>query len=650
MCGIFGIAAHNSHVPVEVLGRATQSLAHRGPDDGGIIVLRGAEGGVEIGLGSRRLAILDLSTAGHQPMQDPETGNWIVYNGEIYNFRHLRRQLEGKGLHLYTQCDTEVILKSYAQWGENCLHEFRGMFAFALWDARQQRLFVARDPMGVKPLYYYHSDRFLLFSSEVRTLLGTGLIPRRIDTTGLRSYLAFGSLYDPHTLIEGVRVLPSGYYLTWQAGELRQAEYWNLVDADVIAARREAAQSTPLKRVALEERIFSLLDDSVRMQMVSDVPVGVFLSGGIDSSAVVGILKRNGVHPSTFSIVFREPEYSEAQYSRAVARRFRTDHHEITVSQADFYDVVDPAIRAMDLPTIDGINTYFVSQQTRAVGIKVALSGLGGDEVFAGYDTFRTVQRLERLLRAWKYVPGILRHSVANAYTALVKTSDLNRKLYALVQNGNPFEHPYFLSRALFTLEQQDELLQHGKARSPDDEALKEILRSFVRPALRLDAVNRISYLEARCYMANTLLRDSDCMSMAHGLELRVPLIDHHLARCALALPGSWKLHGASPKPLLVRALKGELPEEIVHRPKRGFTLPFEHWLRDVLRPTMENAFARMDDGPFAGIINPAAARRVWENFLDCKTSWSRPWSLYVLERWCERHALMGAQQGSLVA
>src|ERR1700693_526003 len=228
MCGIFGIIGRNARVPADVLERATQSLAHRGPDDSGAVILRdSARAAIEIGLGNRRLAILDLSPQGHQPMNDPATGNWIVYNGEVYNFREVRVKLQQAGLSFNSNSDTEVILKAYAQWGEKCLQEFRGMFAFAIWDAPQHRLFVARDPMGIKPLYFYHSDQYFIFSSEVRTLLGTGLVPRVIDGAGLLNYLTFGSLYDPNTLVAGVESLPPGCYLTWQGGQMKQQQYWD---------------------------------------------------------------------------------------------------------------------------------------------------------------------------------------------------------------------------------------------------------------------------------------------------------------------------------------------------------------------------------------------------------------------------------------
>jgi asparagine synthase (glutamine-hydrolysing) len=381
-----------------------------------------------------------------------------------------------------------------------------------------------------------------------------------------------------------------------------------------------------------------MLDESVRMQLVSDVPVGVFLSGGIDSSSLVDILSRSGTRPSTFSIVFREADYSEAEYSRAVAQHFRTDHHEIMVAQSDLFAAIHPAIHAMDLPTIDGINTYFVSEQTRAAGVKVVLSGLGGDEMFAGYSSFRTVPRMERFARAWDCMPKAVRSPLASMFRTLAPANDQNRKLIALSRNGGGIVHPYFLSRMLFTLEQQNQLLPAMETNSAAFLRAQKPLTESLSRALGLDPVNRVSYLEARCYMLNTLLRDSDFMSMAHGLEVRVPLIDHRLARRILALPGSWKLDSRTPKPLLVGALDGRLPEQIVHRRKRGFTLPFEHWLRDALRPMVEDNLRKIGDGVLRTLISERVVRSVWQDFLEGRTSWSRPWSLYVLQCWCQRH------------
>ena len=633
MCGIFGIVGKNARVAPEVLERATQSLAHRGPDDSGTILLQDTENGpLEIGLGNRRLAILDLSPLAHQPMHDAETGNWIVYNGEIYNFRDVRKELEMAGTNFVSHSDTEVLLKAYARWGEQCLEKFRGMFAFAIWDARHHRLFLARDPMGIKPLYYVEAGSYFLFSSEVRTLLGTGLVPRRLDQAGITNYLTFGSAYDPLTLLEGVRALPPGHTLTWEGGTLRQASYWDLVDEGATAALPSSEGNEKCAGTDLQP----ILEEAVRLQLVSDVPVGVFLSGGIDSSALVSILSRGGVTPSTFSIVFREAEFSEAQHSRAVAAKFRTDHHEINVSQADVLAAIPDALRAMDLPTMDGVNTYFVSRETRRAGVKVALSGLGGDEVFAGYSSFRTVPRLERFSQFWKHFPRAVRTPLASAFVALTPQNDQNRKLASLARDNGRVLHPYFLTRMLFTPSQRDRLFAASSALIAEAGESQQL---SLRHALPLDPINRVSYLESRCYMLNTLLRDADFMSMSQGLEVRVPLIDHQLAKAVLALPGAWKIN-STPKKLLVSALAGTLPDEIVHRPKRGFTLPFEHWMRQELRSEIEPVLSakRIGDGPLGGLLDGVHVQQVWNDFLCGTVSWSRPWSLYVLERWCEQH------------
>ncbi len=632
MCGIVGILARNATVAPELLERATLSLAHRGPDDSGTVVIRETNPEpVEIGLGSRRLAILDLSPMGHQPMQDEESGNWIAYNGEIYNFLEIREKLVSAGVRFRGHSDTEVLLKAYRCWGESCFTRFRGMFAFAIWDAKRHKLLVARDPMGIKPLYYYSSPQHLLFASELRTLLGTGLVPRRLDHAGLISYLTFGSIYEPTTLIEGVRLLAPGHYLTWENGSLRDAAYWELKpDAEHHASEAQRTQ--------LQDEVYATLDEAVRMQMVSDVPVGVFLSGGIDSSSLAGILSRGGSKISTFSIVFREADYSEAEYSRAVAQKFGTDHHEITVSQQDALNAIPGTVQAMDQPTIDGFNTYLVSQHTRAAGIKVALSGLGGDELFAGYSTFHTVPRMERFSQLWRHVPYVARRPLADAFALLAPDNDQNRKLAGLARANGNLLHPYFLSRMLFTPEQREGLLAspepkaQGRANSPLAESLGQ--------TAGLDPINRVSYLESRCYMLNTLLRDSDVMSMAHGLEIRVPLIDHLLAAKLLALPGAWKMDAHTPKPLLTGALRGALPDQIVHRHKRGFTLPFEHWLRGKLRPELDTVLGRVASGPLASVLSPAGAGNIWKDFQRGATSWSRPWSLYVLQRWCELHSV----------
>jgi len=419
----------------------------------------------------------------------------------------------------------------------------------------------------------------------------------------------------------------------WENGRLTDTTYWDLAPHGRAETAASYLAGNETARKNLEDEVYETLDQAVRMQMVSDVPVGLFLSGGIDSSSLAGILHRAGIRLNTFSIIFREAEYSEAEYSREVARVFATEHQEIMVSQGDVLDAIPYALKAMDQPTIDGMNTYLISRQTRAAGIKVALSGLGGDELFAGYSTFRDVPHMERFAQFWGRWPSFLRGPLMRMFARFASDTDKNRKLAALGGGPAGALHPYFLARALFTPEQRNALLA-----LVDEAALTRSnapLQESLSHARELDAINRVSYLEARCYMLNTLLRDSDVMSMAHGLELRVPLIDHVLAEKLMALPGVWKMNENVPKPLLVHALKGALPGDIVHRKKQGFTLPFERWLRENLRPEVE---AGLQD--IGQLLNHDSARRVWSDFLNGRTSWSRVWSLYVLQRWCELNSV----------
>ena len=623
MCGIFGVVSRE--VSPELLAEALSSLAHRGPDDSGSVVIEAghAQAG-QVGFAHARLSIIDLSPLGHQPMQDPVNGNWIVFNGEIYNFRELRQELEASGNSFRSNSDTEVILAAYRVWGEACLPRLRGMFAFALWDAQESRLLLARDPMGIKPLYYWQSGDAFLFASEVRTLLQTGLVAKKPSAVGALSYLAFGSVYEPWTMVEGVRAVPAGHTLVVKNGSVSAKEYWNPLPStsEPDGNHRNGSGGKPLSET---------LREAVLSHLVSDVPVGVFLSGGIDSSALVAVLRTNGVRASTFSLVFCEPEFDEAQYSREVALRFETDHHEIPVSLEDTLATLPDALKAMDQPTIDGINTYLVSAKTRAAGVKVALTGLGSDELFAGYSNFRRVPRMERMSQRLNPLPTLARRAIAGSMALAAATGDQKRKLAALAEPED-LVHPYFLVRGLFGAEEQVELFAGNEDAAGQ---LRDTLRRSVAASARLDPVNRVSYLESYWYMRNTLLRDSDFMSMAHGLELRVPFLDRGLVEACFRIPGKQKL-GHLPKSLLLASLGVELPMEIVKRPKRGFTLPFERWLRGEMRPVVEDALlGRNSDW---SLLNGVAVRAVWNRFLAGETSWSRPWSLFVFQRWCEQN------------
>ena len=635
MCGIVGILARKTQIPPAVLEQATRSLAHRGPDDSGTVLLKETQAEpVEIGLGHRRLAILDLSPLGHQPMQDPVTGNWIVFNGEIYNFRELRKELESAGVEFKSHSDTEVILAAYRVWGESCLTRLGGMFAFALWDAPRKRLLLARDPMGIKPLYYHQSEQTLIFASEVRTLLRTGLVPRKADPTGVLSYLAFGSVYEPWTIVEGVRAVPPGHVLTVENGLVNSREYWN----PLRSSSRSESESRSGNGVATADQLPAILRDAVLSHLVSDVPVGVFLSGGIDSSALVAVLSHNGVRANTFSLVFQEEEFNEGQYSREIARRFGTDHHEIPVSQQDTLAVLPEALCAMDQPTIDGINTYLVSSKTRAAGVKVALTGLGADEMFAGYSNFRRVPRMEPFSKRFGRLPRLARRPLSASVALFAGKGDRSRKLAELAAGHDSVVHPYFLVRTLFGAAEREALFSEGLSGAHHDSkrALDNVLRESIAQCSTLDPVNRVSYLESHWYMRNTLLRDSDFMSMAHGLELRVPFLDRTLVEACFRVPGEKKLRGDLPKSLLLASLGVELPREVVNRPKRGFTLPFERWLRGEMRPVVEDALLKSNWDQTSISVN--AVREAWNRFLSGETSWSRPWSLFVLQRWCEQN------------
>ena len=627
MCGIFGTFVQSGQPDEGLLEKAARCMAHRGPDDSGTVVIAMPSGGW-LGLAHRRLSIIDLSPLGHQPMHDRATGNWIVFNGEIYNFRELRAELVSEGHRFETQSDTEVVLAAYRAWGEGAFARLRGMFALGLWDAPRQILLLARDPLGIKPLYYFHNGGNFAFASEIRTLLQTGFAPRKLDPNGLLSYLEFGSVYEPWTIIDNVRSVPAGSIISFAGSKLSVREYWNPLSATDRAGGE--SESSGYSRQSLRRA----LREAVLSHLVSDVPVGVFLSGGIDSSSLVAVMSQAGVRPATFSLVFREEEFNEAEHSRKIAHRFATDHHEILVSEQDALAAMPEALGAMDQPTMDGINTWFVSARTRAAGVKVALTGLGADEMFAGYSNFRRVPQMELAAGPLRTLPAFVRLPVAGALAALGARNDRTRKLAEIASGERERLHPYFLARSLFTSAERKSL--YAGDYETAESAVHGVLDESLTATRSLDPVNRVSYLESTWYMRNTLLRDSDFMSMAHGLELRVPFLEPTLVEACFRIPGKEKLRGKLPKPLLLRSLGVELPREIVNRPKRGFTLPLERWMRAELKPQVESAF---QGGALNGAgVDSGAAAGVWDRFLAGETSWSRPWSLYVLGHWCERN------------
>jgi len=645
MCGIAG----GFGIDRMTLGRMVRTLQHRGPDDEGLFL----EG--PVALGNRRLAILDLP-GGRQPMSTPDGCLALTFNGEIYNFRELRRELEDSGHRFHTRSDTEVLLHAYEEWGTECLRRLRGMFAFCILDRSETwpagdpkdtgcrfaipqgpgahesaqgiggRLFLARDRLGIKPLYWFSEKGLFLFASEVRALLATGRVPFRLSPEALYSYLLFGSVQEPLTLIEGVLSLSPAHAMTVDlaTGEVRAWRYWDWP--------AETWEGTPEEAV---REVREVLKEAVCSHLVADVPLGVFLSGGLDSAALVALATEAGEPVHTFTLVFEEEAFNEGEVARRTARLFGANHREVFISASELLASLPQAVEDLDQPTMDGINTWFVSRAAREAGLKVALSGVGGDELFAGYSTFGAVPRMARL----RALLGSLGRPLAPLSGLLPLGPDARRKARSLLEGDLPFHHPYFLARALFPPRVAlARLSPEARDALPKDSPWRARVRETLERAERMDPVNAVSYLECNHYMLSTLLRDTDQMSMAHSLEVRVPFLDHRVVERVLALPGPRKVRDSSGrrKPLLVSALNGLLPGELALLPKRTFTLPWEVWLKGPLRKEVEEVLGKPPEA-LKGLIDPDAVRSLWEEYLKGHTTWSRPWALYVLYQWVDK-------------
>jgi asparagine synthase (glutamine-hydrolysing) len=647
MCSISGIisisdvgvrksAVKQTHLE-QVVGQMNAALRHRGPDDRGIVTckLRSASCPGEVVLGNTRLAIIDMSAAGHQPMHDPDTGNWITYNGETYNYRQLRKEIGDDFGPWRSSTDTEVVLRAYRKWGIEAFGRLRGMFALAIWDNRKEELVLARDQFGIKPLYYFLDSteasanlqpscaELFIFASEIRALLASELVPRKLSVAAVRSFLEYGSVQSPLSIVEKVRSLMPGQCLRVRKNSPSSL---NLELSQFTIP--SCLEQQPDSRIEAIAKLKTLLEDSVQQHLISDVPLGVFLSGGMDSSAIVALMSRVSTEqPKTFSVVFDEHQFNEATHSRLVAEKFKTDHCEVRLNQQSLLTALPEAIVALDQPTMDGINTYVVSKAVKNGGLTVALSGLGGDELFGGYPSFRRALKFQSTNSLTK-----------SALKAIARIGDLSAnsstqrsKFRQLAASNYAPADVYRITRQLF---------------SPD--TVKLLSQTVAENQLETksdsnghsDTVNAISKLEMEGYMANTLLRDTDVMSMAHSLEVRVPFVDSRVAEFVLNLPGEWKLNGNAqnrPKALLAEVLTDFLPQEFLVRKKMGFTLPFEHWMRSKLRNEISEVFAHQGLLASSG-INQSAAEQVWHRFLrnPKAVGWSRPWSLYVLARWCE--------------
>lgn len=547
-------------VTPDALDAMGDTLLHRGPDDGGIHT------GPGVGLGMRRLSIIDLKT-GHQPVANEDRSVWVVLNGEIYNYRELTADLLARGHRFSTASDTETLVHLYEEHGADCVRHLRGMFAFALWDARRQTLLLARDRLGIKPLYYAQTPRGLVFGSELKALIASPWVRRRVDPSGLAAYLRFGYVPDPLSILEDVAKLPPGHVLLVREGHAGAPQrYWEPT------SHFRGADET-LNEAEAGAKLWGLLGDAVRSHLVSDVPVGAFLSGGVDSSAVVGLMVREaGVPVKTFSVGFREAGYDEAPYARRVAEWFGTEHHELIATPQDL-GLLDEVLAACDEPFADAsaIPTYLVSRLARQ-HVKVVLSGDGGDELFAGYDRY-VVDRRERRL-------GILGDLGLGAPLRLVSDAlpEGARGKNFLRHFSLPRMERYLDAISLFPDRALRDLLDPGAAA-----ASPPLFEDALRDSRGLDTLSRLQDLDLRTNLPGDILTKVDRMSMAHSLEARVPLLDHPLVEFACGLPAGLRMRRGQTKYLLRRILRGRVPDEVLARPKGGFGVPIRSWFGERL-------------------------------------------------------------------
>src|SRR5271166_3715965 len=642
MCGIAGIIGRLDDLNFAALERMSGAMVHRGPDDSGTWTSAPDSRGWGALLGFRRLSILDLSPAGAQPMVDPVTGHVTVFNGEIYNFRDLRGRLVAEGQELRSTGDTAVMLRALGLHGPGGVSWFRGMFAFACWDPKERRLLLARDPLGIKPLYLARSSDpnagwSVAFASEVRALLASGLLGTpHLDPQAVASSVWNGFVVGPRTAVKGVDLLWPGRLLEFDGAgkEVRQQDFWRIPD-------RAPDQ------IMDEHGLAAILEEGLRLHLASDVPLAIFLSGGVDSSAMANLAQRAAKSPvHTFTLAFEEHELNEGPIARRIAAAIGTEHHEVVLTEGRFVENLEAALDSLDQPTFDGLNAYYMSQAIRAAGFTVALSGTGGDELFGGYTSFRNLPVLRHWSRRASWLPRDLQVAAAKLATwplrrsgGAVAPQTRWAKLPEMVSHGDDLLALYQMAYALFLPGFQRELLAPDFAEAlasglPLDMSSRVIAETRGRTPL-----SALSVMELRLFLGERLLRDNDVASMACSLEQRVPLVDQVLLESVDRLPDHARYSPLGQKAMLRRiGLRGLDPASF-ERPKSGFVLPFDRWIRRGLKDAMDRTLR--DPQLVAPVgLEPAAVERLWRAYLDGAPGmyWSRVWSVYVFIRWCHRN------------
>jgi len=608
-----------------------RAMVHRGPDDEGYEELplgEGENGGALAGFGFRRLSILDLSPAGHQPMFNPATGDCLIFNGEIYNFRALKSQLENRGVVFRGSSDSEVLLHALSAWGEAAIEKLQGMFALAFYEAKSRRILLARDPLGIKPLYVAAFPDRLVFASEVRAVLASGLVPEDIDMAGVAGMLAYGAVQSPRTVFDHIRSFPAGCLQWIDAGIIEGRSpppakcYWKLPD------ERERVFDD---RITASEKVEQLLHDSVIRHLVADVPVGVFLSAGIDSTIIAAIAREYTPRVMAFTVGFSSIHGAdEVPLAEATARLLGIQHRSIELDAARMPEKWNAWLSGMDSPSIDGFNTYVVSHRLAREGVVVGLSGLGADELFGGYETFPRAQRFQRFMQMLGLFPAGLRNLLATGIEGCGRRHGVKEKLVDLVR-GDPSLAGICLSLRRTLSNRRIESLGLSASRVGLDADYLGRGSDRIDPLLDGDPFNTVSRMELSHYMGDTLLRDTDATSMQNSLEVRVPFLDLPLVNYVSALSGKVKWDGRHASKLLLRkACRHVLSSEISKRPKTGFTLPMGDWMRGHMRDSCEAAIERLEVVPF---LDHNEVRRTWQAFQQNSRSihWSRPLALVVL-------------------
>ena len=624
MCGIAGIVGREPDVQFAVLtARMTAALAHRGPDSHGVQDLGSCV------LGNTRLAIVDVSERGRMPMCNEDSTIWITYNGECYNSAELRSSLSALGHQFRSTTDTEVVVHLYEEYGDQCVEKLQGMFAFAIWDVARRKLLLARDRLGIKPLYYNFSTSSgrLLFASEIKSMLASEAIPRKIDPSGIRAFLQLGHVPPPWTAIQGVKPLEPGYLGVWHGGSFETNPYWILpASSNGHPPDRPQQTAANLREILLE---------SSRRQLMSDVPVALFLSGGIDSAVVGALMKQAGAGSLTaLTIGFEEESFDETQASRQTALSLGIPHRTIRLPASRMANSLDHALWAMDQPTVDGLNVYWISKAAAEAGFKVALSGQGGDELFGGYASHEWFERFAHVARWLKPIPPIAGGALLDHKSFPFRW----RKLSYLFGADDPFVAAQLAVRVQFLETDVCELLNPCLAPPAPVFEAADCIREWARQIKSEDLMERIAFVDFPAHLEARLLRDGDAMSMAHSLEVRPVMLDHRVVEHVLSLPSSVRLQK---KRLLLDATRDCMPDslysDLISRPKRTFTFPFSRWISEDLRTAIQESF-RPDRLATAGVLNPDRVQKLWIRYLEnpAAVGWSRLWTVFVLARWCE--------------